>query len=239
VKFLVSQRYRHPELGVIHIVVRANAHRFIARWKNDELVVTVPEYTTSDAYNNALANMMTGIKNSKPACRYFYVGWTFDTPLHHFEVVRGTDNVAYRDVDYDNSIITFRMPADTPDEGSLVFNRFVNASLEEYARIFADSLLIPEAWSLANEFGLIPKSFSISRGTRVLGKCYADGRIELSRNLIFYPADHRRYVYAHELAHLTHMDHSPAFHALLDKYLDGREKELKHASDTFVIPIIK
>lgn len=72
----------------------------------------------------------------------------------------------------------------------------------------------------------------------MLGKCYADRHIELSRNLIFYPEEHRRYVYAHELAHLTHMDHSPAFHALLDHYLDGRERELKAASDAFRIPII-
>lgn len=238
-KYLVTQRYRHPELGVIHIVVRSNARQFIARWKNSELVITVPERTTAEAYEKALEGMMPQLITRKPERKFFGVGWTFDTPLHRIEIVAGTDNMFSRDVDIEKNVVTIKMSVSTPPEGSPEFNRFVNASLEDYARIYAYDVLLPEASALAKELGLVPTAFSISRGTRLLGKCYADGRIELSRNLIFYPYDLRRYVYAHELAHLTHPNHSPAFHALLDTYLDGREKELKRASDKFVIPIIK
>lgn len=238
-KYLASQRYCHPELGVVHIIVRSNACNFTARWKNDELLLTIPKYTTLEEYNETLAELMPVIVRNKPESRFFYVGWTYDTSFYHFEVVAGTDKNFHREVDYDKHIVTFKMATDIQPDGSLEFNKFVNEGLEEYAKILADSVVIPEALKLAGELGVKPKSISIGRGTNVLGRCYGSGRILFSRNLIFYPADHRRYVYAHEFAHLTHMNHGPAFHALLDKYLDGREQELKKASDEFVIPIIK
>ena len=132
-KYLISQRYRHPEFGVIHIVVRANARRFIAAWKNDELVVTVPERTTVEAFQKALEAMAPQLRTRKPESRFFGVGWTLDTPTFHFSVVAGTDDMYHRDVDFDAGVVTFRMAASTPPEGSLRFNQFVNAGLEDYA----------------------------------------------------------------------------------------------------------
>jgi hypothetical protein len=35
------------------------------------------------------------------------------------------------------------------------------------------------------------------------------------------PAEVRRSVVAHEVTHLVHFDHSPAFHALLDELYEG------------------
>ncbi len=51
------------------------------------------------------------------------------------------------------------------------------------------------------------------------------------------PPDLIRYVICHELAHLTQFNHSPAFHELLNKMLDGREVELKRQIDAFPWPI--
>jgi predicted metal-dependent hydrolase len=48
-----------------------------------------------------------------------------------------------------------------------------------------------------------------------------------------------RYIILHEYAHLTHMDHSPAFHALVNQYTGGKEKELEKELKQFVWPIIK
>lgn len=43
------------------------------------------------------------------------------------------------------------------------------------------------------------------------GSCSSDGRLSFSWRLIFAPYDAFDYVVAHEVAHLTHMDHSPKF----------------------------
>lgn len=46
------------------------------------------------------------------------------------------------------------------------------------------------------------------------GSCTAGGDIRLSWRLILAPPDIRRFVVAHEVAHLRHLDHGPAFKAL-------------------------
>jgi hypothetical protein len=50
-------------------------------------------------------------------------------------------------------------------------------------------------------------------GTR-WGSCSSDGRIRYSWRLILAPEAARRYVAAHEVAHLVHLDHGPDFKAL-------------------------
>jgi len=43
------------------------------------------------------------------------------------------------------------------------------------------------------------------------GSCSSEGRVRLSWRLILAPPEVRRYVVAHEVAHLKHMDHGPEF----------------------------
>ena len=50
-------------------------------------------------------------------------------------------------------------------------------------------------------------------GTR-WGSCSSHGRIRLSWRLILAPPEARRFVVAHEVAHLVHLDHSARFKAL-------------------------
>jgi predicted metal-dependent hydrolase len=54
---------------------------------------------------------------------------------------------------------------------------------------------------------------------RQWGSCNTGtGEIRLSRRLADYPTWVLDYVIVHELAHLVHHDHSPAFHELVDRY---------------------
>jgi predicted metal-dependent hydrolase len=46
------------------------------------------------------------------------------------------------------------------------------------------------------------------------GSCSSNGRIRLSWRLILAPPDVRRYVVAHEVAHLVHLHHGPKFRQL-------------------------
>ena len=62
---------------------------------------------------------------------------------------------------------------------------------------------------------LAPVPVALSRAQRRWGSCSDKQRIRLNWRLIQAPDFVRRSVVAHEVAHLVHFDHSPAFHALL------------------------
>ncbi|MGV3513450.1 MAG: M48 family metallopeptidase [Novosphingobium sp.] len=62
---------------------------------------------------------------------------------------------------------------------------------------------------------------SLSRAQRRWGSCAADGSIRMNWRLIMAPDFVRRSVVAHEVAHMRHFDHSPAFHAHLETLYEG------------------
>jgi predicted metal-dependent hydrolase len=62
---------------------------------------------------------------------------------------------------------------------------------------------------------------ALNRAQRRWGSCAADGTIRINWRLIMAPDFVRRSVVAHEVAHLTHFDHSPAFHAHLEALFEG------------------
>jgi hypothetical protein len=56
---------------------------------------------------------------------------------------------------------------------------------------------------------------ALSRALRRWGSCSSRGVIRINWRLVMAPDFVRRSVVAHEVAHMTHFDHSPAFHAHL------------------------
>lgn len=77
----------------------------------------------------------------------------------------------------------------------------------------ARSVLDSESHALARDHGLIVSSVGVGDPRSRWGSCASSGAIRYSWRLILAPPDVRRATVAHELAHLLHMDHSPAFHA--------------------------
>ncbi|MFX8523827.1 M48 family metallopeptidase, partial [Acinetobacter baumannii] len=69
--------------------------------------------------------------------------------------------------------------------------------------------------------GLAVPRLALSRAQRRWGSCAADGTIRINWRLVMAPDAVRRSVVAHEVAHITHFDHSPAFHAHLDRLYEG------------------
>ncbi len=66
---------------------------------------------------------------------------------------------------------------------------------------------------------------SLSRAQKRWGSCSDKQRIRVNWRLIQAPDFVRRSVVAHEVAHLVHFDHSPAFHALLATIYEGDVKQ--------------
>jgi len=61
----------------------------------------------------------------------------------------------------------------------------------------------------------------LSRAQRRWGSCSSGGAVRINWRLVQAPDPVRRSVVAHEVAHLIHFDHSPAFHALLARLYEG------------------
>ncbi|WP_309805444.1 M48 family metallopeptidase [Novosphingobium capsulatum] len=69
--------------------------------------------------------------------------------------------------------------------------------------------------------GVAVPPLGLSSAKRRWGSCASDGTIRINWRLIMAPDAVRRSVVAHEVAHLVHFDHSPAFHALLAQLFEG------------------
>lgn len=81
--------------------------------------------------------------------------------------------------------------------------------LKERAKL----ILSAESHDMAEGAGLSIASVAIGDPRSRWGSCTTRGAIRYSWRLILAPPDVRRAIVAHEVAHLLHMNHSPAFHA--------------------------
>lgn len=89
----------------------------------------------------------------------------------------------------------------------------VGARVLRWLRTRAKAVLEAETLAMAQDHGLIVASVGTGDTRSRWGSCTSTGAIRYSWRLILAPAWVRRSTVAHELAHLLHMDHSPAFHA--------------------------
>lgn len=71
-----------------------------------------------------------------------------------------------------------------------------------------------EVAEFAASTGATVRSVSVGDAGSRWGSCSSQGRIRLSWRLILAPPEVRRYVAAHEVAHLVHLNHGPEFKAL-------------------------
>ncbi|MGB3472678.1 MAG: SprT family zinc-dependent metalloprotease [Erythrobacter sp.] len=72
---------------------------------------------------------------------------------------------------------------------------------------------------------LDPVPVALSRAQKRWGSCSDMRRIRLNWRLVQAPDHVRRSVVAHEVTHLVHFDHSPAFHAMLAEIYEGEIRE--------------
>jgi predicted metal-dependent hydrolase len=83
-----------------------------------------------------------------------------------------------------------------------------------------------------------PKRWSLSSARTRWGSCNSDGTVRLNWRLIHFRLDVIDYVVAHELAHLSEMNHSKKFWRTVESLFPEYEKaraELANYTDDFVI----
>lgn len=96
----------------------------------------------------------------------------------------------------------------------------------ERLRAEAKATLPPRLEMLARRFGLRYGKVTVRAARSKWGSCSWRNDISLSLYLMTLPEHLRDYVLIHELCHTVHHDHSPRFHALVDRLTGGKEKLL-------------
>ena len=90
----------------------------------------------------------------------------------------------------------------------------LNRRVERFLKQHALATMSREVREYSVAAGVIASGVSVGDAGSRWGSCSSAGRIRLSWRLILAPPAARRYVVAHEVAHLKHLDHGPAFKAL-------------------------
>ena len=220
---------KDSELGEVRVKVSRVAKRFIARWKADGLHITVPARTTAAEFARVMDGWRGKLLAARPAddglryhfgFRYQGEDWTVEiAPEPLLKPGYASTRMTRRDADGTCHFAILMAPG--TDFESTGVKKLVTRLLKDLAACVARDALLPVARATARHLGLDGKvkEFKISRGLRTMGSCSATGVISLSCTLMFMPHSLRVATITHELAHLSHFDHSPAFYALWDSYL--------------------
>lgn len=86
--------------------------------------------------------------------------------------------------------------------------------VESFLKRRARDILSNDIAQYAAAVGVGPRAVTIGDAASRWGSCSSQRRIRMSWRLIFAPPEVRRYVAAHEVAHLVHLDHGAEFKAL-------------------------
>ena len=89
----------------------------------------------------------------------------------------------------------------------------------ESLRAKAKAALPPRLAEFAARYSFIYNRVTIKHNTSNWGSCSSKGNINLNLNLMRVPVPLQDYILLHELTHLRHPDHGPAFHTELERLL--------------------
>ncbi|MGB3165292.1 MAG: SprT family zinc-dependent metalloprotease [Alteraurantiacibacter sp.] len=110
------------------------------------------------------------------------------------------------------------------DHGELVFGGPEDRIAARVQKWLEDEALRLAGADLAfycERAGLPIPDLRLTRAQRRWGSCSGKNCIRINWRLAMAPDDVRRSVVAHEVTHLVHFDHSPAFYRLLDTLFEG------------------
>ena len=232
------------ELGSIAIKYSKRARRISFRGENGSITAIVPFHFAGDIgylhsliehHRNALKRLLERSTN-RHSSSLLYNG-------KKIEIVEGTlliktdCNVGRRNI-HTKKVDTGIIFTCHPDDISLpIFQQGLARHIMRTLTNLYGAQLRQMVSTIAANQGAKVKAVRIGRGQRVLGHCSRIGIITISAFVLLLPQHLREYIIYHELAHLTHFDHSPAFHTLCNTYCNGNETVWAKELRKFTFPI--
>ena len=245
---MAGSYYRHPRLGNIKIKVSAQARSVRARWDGPELLITVPRNYPVEEYDRFIEEYADKILEMRPQQR-FWLGQCIDAGDVDFTITIGPAELMKN---YDAIV---QGEQKSPQRGKKVNyyiylserfrttiaesakQKFINKCLLNAAAKATGLLILPLARELADKTGHHPIGWDIKHVKHRLGSCDSKGIITLGPRIIFLPQDLREFIIFHELAHLSEMNHSQAFHKICNEYCHGNEAQLSARVKAFQFPV--
>lgn len=230
------------ELGTLVICTRRGMRCVRSCVKNGIIEMHVPQGLSYvelcnivEVNRNSLRQML---ERNRTTGLHYHVGQKIDC-LGGRTIIIGTQSLLPQKIILGgdmSAVLCVNVPetADFDDDNTTML---ISRCLRNIAKRIAPVAVLSLAEIVADEIGVRPLRFVIGAGLRKLGHCTQRGEIQLSYNLVFLPEKLARFVILHELAHLSHFNHGTRFHALLDRYCDGRERELSIELKQFQWPV--
>ena len=75
--------------------------------------------------------------------------------------------------------------------------------------------------------GVTPTGITVTGAKTRFGSCSYQNRLCFSWRLMAYPDEAIDYVVVHELAHIRHKNHSPAFYSFIEQVLPDYKSRIK------------
>lgn len=245
-KWVVSCKFRHAVYGMVDVRVVASSHKLTAHWEGPLLRVNIPPYVSVEKLNEFLDNSSEQLLSLRPSLNY-RLGQRIDAGEIDFLIARSTLPLR------ENVITITKNAAATPQgkECEMIVNltddiaarietmevqSAINKLIFKSAQQAVWQFVVPRARRLAASFGLQPSEWRVRHCKRSYGSCNGKGIITLDPLLIFMPSHLRDFIICHELAHLSEMNHSAAFHRICNAYCGGHEKEYEAELKKFKPP---
>ncbi|MCM1347888.1 MAG: M48 family metallopeptidase [Firmicutes bacterium] len=222
-------RLSHPTFGAIAVTPRRNMTRIIVRAAGaGSYKASVPFGIDLQQARPIILELVErlALKQSRKPPFSYQPGWIYSYPEGEIRILTGSSKPRHIVIRPNGNDIEVFLGTELPPSDSAVIDTIRKGLLRLAQRISA-RILLPQAAERAAQLGLHNIAWETGHATSQLGCCYRRGRrIRLSGLLLFLPVELRLYVINHELAHLTHHNHSTQFHELCNSYCLGRETEL-------------
>lgn len=234
-KYIDTCVFSHPKLGNIRVKRHGSTKHISARWVDNEVRVVVPAFCLVECFYDFINANIDKILALRPQPKIqfdvlidgCYADFIFKCESFGGRVkctreknnpLRGKKRNVI--ITVDRNYIASYGGISNPAVQNWLERILLNEA--ELSTIFD---IIPHAQLKAKELGLSPREWKVRKARTKLGSCSSTGIITLSPQLGLMPPELVDYIICHELAHLTEMNHSAAFHKLCNQYCNGHEAE--------------
>lgn len=220
----MQKKFYHPDWGLTIFKKNKRSKRLTIRVKDEAVVVTLPwlaSYTEAERLLTEHRDWVQAALKKRQAHRdQQRFDWDLSLKIAGKQVVLTPQEQGRSFIQHQDQCIEIALPAnvDWSDDGAQAQLKHL---LVEAMRWEAKAYLPARTRELAAQYNIAIHKIFIKNVKTRWGSCSSKGNINLSLHLMLLPYTWMDYVITHELAHIRHPNHSPAFWAHLEALMPG------------------